>query len=296
VGKDLGDAEWNPGLAGISTLYHVPEGENPGTQAGLEPGDYALNGHHRRDLAFRSVPETELPSQYIDAGNDPRLDVIKDKDGNSLRNVRPEEARAFGALQNMAEQRGTAFDMAKFMRDTSLGPDDVARFGISLSEAKTSDASGLAKLSPFLWKQVVTQQMKESLGVVLGRELPDDPEAQNDVYKEIAGQKFSNQEVADLIRLRRTSDVLSEQSSLFGKDFLKTSTLPQQVKILDHVRDDLGKNSRLMESAARGKGALEAAGETTIDQPELRARAGEARQLGDLLPRFAYQAGSETNN
>ena len=82
---------------------------------------------------------------------------------------------------------------------------------------------------------------------------------------------------------------------MFGKDFLKKSTLPQQAKVLDHVRDDLTQNARLMGTAARGKSALETAGETTIDQPELQARADTARRLGDLLPRFAYQAGTETN-
>ena len=196
--------------------------------------------------------------------------------------VTPLEARAYGAVLNMQEQRGTAFDMAKFMRDTGLGSEALGRLGVSMTEAKTTDAAGLAHLSPFLWDEVRRGNLKQPLGVVIGRELADQPEIQNDLYKTIAGGKYTPAEVADLIRLSKGSEVVGEQSSLFGKDFLKNTTLPQQVKILANVRDDLNQNARLMSTAAKGKGALETAGETRIDESEVAARASMARRLGDL--------------
>lgn len=282
VGEKERIKQFKPGYAGVMTAYHTPE------------GDFIINGHHRLDAALKTGADSDaLRFQWIDAG-----------DGSDLRakgiqpietNVSDAGARLYGAVLNIADQRGTAIDMAKVMREGNLTGQSLESLGLNMSEARTSDARGLANLSPFLWKQVVNENLKPSLGVVLGQELEGMPEAQNDLYKMVADKKYSASELRDLIRLSRTSDTFSEQESLFGKDFLKKSTLPQQVKILDSARDDLSKNARMMSSAAKGKASLETAGETKIDQPELLARAHQARQLEELLPKFAYQADSATN-
>lgn len=303
VTDEYKDAKWNPGLAGVSTVYHVPEGDNQGTRSGLEPGDYALNGHHRTEMAMRNGADTPIPSQYIDAGNDPKIEPIQDRDGRPMRSMPPEQARAFGALQNMADQRGTAFDMAKFMRDTEMEPADVAKLGISMSQAKTADAAGLSKLSPLLWKKIQTGDLPQSRGVVIGRELPDDPAAQDEVYKQTSGKKYTNDQVADMIRLRKTSDVVADegdqgnQPNLFGKDFLKKSTLPQQAQILGDLRGDLDKETDLTGQTARAKERLEkGGGGTQIDQEALAARATVARNMATALRKFAYLPGTATNS
>ena len=200
----------------------------------------------------------------------------------------------------MKDQHGTALDMAKLLRDTGIKASDMEGLGISMSEAKTSDAAGMRELSPFLWKQLNTGQLPESWGVVLGREMPDDPAGQDEVYKQLAGKKYTTTQLADTIRLQRGSDVVSGgggQGSFGGEGFdIKKTTLPQQVKILGEVRDTLTDTAKGMTGAAKGKAMLEAAGETKIDAPEMQKRAREARQVADLMPRFVYQSGSETNN
>jgi hypothetical protein len=88
---------WSPDFAGVISVWRDPEtGE-----------DYVVNGHHRYELAGR-LGADGLKVQYLQA-----------KDAK--------EARALGALINIAEGRGTAVDAAKFMRDTGgprcRGPD-----------------------------------------------------------------------------------------------------------------------------------------------------------------------------
>ena len=183
VGKDLGDVKkWSTGASGVLTAYHTDE------------GDYVLNGHHRFAAAMDLAPDDEtLRFQWLNGTDKEMPGAIPYRDPatgqEKTTGVTPAEARAYGAVLNMQEQRGTAFDMAKFMRDTGVGPQALAQLGVSMTESKTQDAAGLAQLSPFLWDRVRTGELKQSLGTVIGRELAGQTEAQNDFYKMIAGRK-----------------------------------------------------------------------------------------------------------
>ena len=143
VGKDLGDVKkWSTGASGVLTAYHTDE------------GDFVLNGHHRFAAAMDLAPDNEvLRFQWLNGTDKDLPGAIPYRDAkhgpDESWGVTPLEARAYGAVLNMQEQRGTAFDMAKFMRDTGLGSEALGRLGVSMTEAKTTDAAGLAHLSPF---------------------------------------------------------------------------------------------------------------------------------------------------
>lgn len=294
---DLADVRvYDPRLAGISVLYHLPP-DKVGTYqiCGLEvPGDYALNAHHRVDLAIRAENHpAAIAVQYVDGGNDPTIEPARDGYGRPMRNVSPQDARAFGALMNMAEGHGTAHDMAKFMRDTGTSADRLPS-SISLSAEKVATAIGLAALSPYLWDECTRGNIAEPTAATIGRELRNDLEAQNSLYKAIDGRRLSADAIADLIRLAKGAENI-DQGSLFGDGFLETSTMADQVKILGHVRDQWNSEARLMGVAARGQSRLESAGDTRIDQPQVSQRAAAARQSVELLEKFAYGAGTATN-
>jgi nucleotide-binding universal stress UspA family protein len=282
VGKDLGDInEYKTGLSDVLTAYHAPD------------GNFIIDGHHRLDAALRLADDNDvIRYQWLDSGNS--------IPGAIEHNVTDAAARAFGALKNMANQRGTAYDMAKFMRESDMGAADLAKMGISLTEAKTSDALAMKNLSPFLWQQFRTGNLRDSLAVTLGRELPDDQIAQDDLYKLISGKEVKGemrpQQLTNLIRLSKGVETVPEEGgSLFGKDFFKKTTLPQQALILDQVQTELERDARRMSGTAKEQELLESAGQTKIDKPELEAKAREAKTVAELLPKFAYNADTDTN-
>jgi hypothetical protein len=83
---------WNEDLAGVISVWRDPE----------DGKTYVVNGHHRFDLAEK----TGQPDVAV------RMIAADDA----------EQARAKGAIQNIAEGRGTAMDAAKFFRDGDATP------------------------------------------------------------------------------------------------------------------------------------------------------------------------------
>src|SRR5207253_2658504 len=97
-----GVTHWNPQLAGVMAVWHDP----------ADGKTYVVNGHHRLELAQRlGVPNVNV--QMVEARN-------------------ATEARGEGAYMNIAEGRGTATDVAKFLRDFQLGPEALAQRGVSV--------------------------------------------------------------------------------------------------------------------------------------------------------------------
>src|ERR1019366_4373380 len=92
----------NEDLAGVISVWRDP----------ADGKTYVVNGHHR----FQLAKETGQP--------DVAVRMIAADDAT--------EARAKGAIQNIAEGRGTAMDAAKFFRDSGHTPADLDRLGVSM--------------------------------------------------------------------------------------------------------------------------------------------------------------------
>lgn len=125
VTNQFSDVEYNPELAGTIHVWHDPQ----------EDKTYVVNGHHRHELAKRSGFNGHVQVQYLDAKN-------------AL------EARAKGAIINIAGGNGTAIDAAKFMRDTGATLDMLHRHGVSVKGAIARDANDLKDLSDGLFSKV----------------------------------------------------------------------------------------------------------------------------------------------
>src|SRR5213076_2829823 len=97
-----GVTRWNPQLAGVIAVWRDP----------ADGKVYVVNGHHRLELAQR-LGVHALNVQFVEAKN-------------------ATEARGEGAYMNIAEGRGTATDVAKFLRDMKVGPETLAQRGVTL--------------------------------------------------------------------------------------------------------------------------------------------------------------------
>ena len=107
---------FKPELAGVVTVWR-----DPATQELV-----VVNGHNRFYLA-----------QKFNAEN---INVLEIEAPDA------QTARTVGAIQNIAEGNGTAFDAAKLMRDTGLTAEDLRGKGVDLGGKIANDAIPISRL------------------------------------------------------------------------------------------------------------------------------------------------------
>jgi predicted ABC-type ATPase len=263
---------FNRQLGGIMMLMHDPE----------HPGDYlVVNGHQRLDLARRSGTEN-LIAQVL-------------PEGTSFK-----QARALGAEVNLAQERGTAVDAAKYMRDTGQTPAQLAERGIDPNSAMMRDAAALRNLADPLFRDVTTGRMRPARGVVIGSELPDNQPAQEAIAKtvqelESKGQEVSDRKLAELIRIAKGSENSTEkQTDLFGTHELTKNHAPEMADILSYTREHLGKDKRLFGGVARNKARLGEGGTQVDVNAATNISQGAAARIA-ALDATAYASSTETN-
>lgn len=153
-----GDCKFNAQLAGVISVWRDP----------ADGHDYVVDGHHRLELA-RRLGVSVLNVQYLHAPD-------------------ATTARAQGAFINMAQGRGTATDVALFLRETGTTPEDLAKRGISLPTGLTRDAVALARLAPDVFDQVATGNIPRSWGTAIGA-LLEDPVHQRETLRAARGSR-----------------------------------------------------------------------------------------------------------
>jgi diguanylate cyclase (GGDEF)-like protein len=268
VTKALEGVKYNPDLAGVVTVWRDP------ADGRLK----VINGHHRVDLARRSNVE-KMSVREIDAPD-------------------AATARARGALINMAEDKGTPVDVAKFIRDTGLTIDDIRAQGVNPKGQLAKKGLALSKLHPTLFQQVATGQFPMERGVVIG-ESGLEPEQQLALkqmldQREASGKRMSNETLAEMIRFVRdagTADI--SQDSLFGTEQLTHSLAPEKAELSAWVKDKLGKDRRLFNFIAKSERAsrIESAGVGNIETERAKGIATGAAQAEEVYNRLSTMKG-----
>lgn len=221
----LAGQKFNQDLAGVVSVWRDPEDEKL----------YVVNGHHRAQLA-KEAGQNELLVRNLDVAT-------------------ASEARAIGALQNIAEGRGTAIDAAKFFRDRGISPADLSKHGISLGEAKAAGGLALSKLDKSLFERVATGKMTEGRGVAIGQ-ATDDVAQQEAIVKlldkrEAKGKNITDAMVAELARFVASSGNRTiEQGGLFGANQQIHSLALEKAEISAHIKGQIAKERRVFGSVA----------------------------------------------
>jgi ParB-like chromosome segregation protein Spo0J/2'-5' RNA ligase len=225
---------FNPDLAGVISVWYDP----------ADRKTYVVNGHHRYELAKRTGQKT-VTVRHI---------VAKDA----------VTARAIGALQNIAEGRGTAIDAAKFFRDSGLTPEQLKEKGISLGEKTASDGLAMSKLDPAIFQKVVSGDLRQGTAIAIGEGTADHAQ-QAAILKQIdrmerKGQKVSDSRIREFIRLADQSEKRTEETtSLFGTEQVERSLLWEKSAVSEYVQDQLKKDKRLFGFVAKEGRATELA-------------------------------------
>ena len=178
VTKQLADVKrFNPMFGGQVMVWRDP----------ADGKTYVINGHHRLELAQRS-PHYEDEATGLDWKGQMQSFYIPAKTAA--------QARAMGALANMAAGHGTATDAAKFMRDTGLGVDSLKEQGISLKGRLAADAVALKDLSNRSFEDMTQGRLPESRAVAVAKHLKD-PEKQDALLRKLASREAAGRPVSD---------------------------------------------------------------------------------------------------
>jgi hypothetical protein len=267
VGNLLKGQRFNEDLAGVVNVWRDPaNGET-----------YVVNGHHRVVLA-RETGQPEMNVRYLNAP-----DAVT--------------ARTIGALQNIAEGRGTAVDAAKFFRDSGYAPEDLDKAGISMGEATARNGLSLSRLTPFIFDAVATGRISEGRGIAIG-EATADPAKQEAILKlvdkaEDRGKNVSNETVAELARMVESSGSRTEDvATLFGTETQTHSTALEKAEVSAFVKKQLANERRVFGSvSSEAKAGQLAIAGNKIKAAENRRIATEAGQLEEAYNTLSTRRG-----
>jgi hypothetical protein len=265
VGQELkGTSKWNPELGGTLLVWRDPANGK----------DYVINGHHRFELANRAG-QGSLNVRYIDAST-------------------AKEARANGALANIAEGRGTPIDAAKYLRDSEKSIDHLQQAGVSLSGRVAQDATTLLNLGEKPFQALTEGRLDEAKAIAVSKHLKDHS-LQDLLFNKLAkreddGKEWSNREIEQAAKkMASAGKVTQAKQDLFGAFDDEQSTFDQEVELESHVSRILSQEAGNFGAVAsdRRAAAVADAG-NVLNVEENKKRAEQARNMADL---FDQQSG-----
>lgn len=240
VGSLSGVKKWDADLAGIIQIWHDP----------ADGKTYVINGHNRTERA-RSLGVEKITAKFIRANT-------------------AEEARAIGALTNIAEGRGNALDAAKFFRDSGISRQDLEAKGIPMRERIATDGLAMSNLSESLFDRVVQGSIPEQRAIVIGQSIKDHKQQQELVdlieKEEKKGKKITNDTIKELTDLIITAPtVANDQGGLFGLlgfEPESRSLAIEKAQVQANIKRQLSREKKLFGIVGKSKAAqdLEKAG------------------------------------
>ena len=233
-----------------------------------------VNGHNRLDLARRSGRENILTWE-IDAPT-------------------AEQARAIGAMENIAEGQGTAWDAAKIMRDMGIDGEEMARRNIDVTKGVAEKGVALSRLPQEIFEQGATGKLSLDKAVALGSVKLDDV-----VVRDVAAQAAKRNWPADKILQAMQEAKFAQTAEATGggvlpgfEDMFKSSNFEQLLDIRTEAFKALREEMVALTSVAREgrRGILEAAG-NVVDVAGSQAARGQAAVAVEIFDRVTGYTG-----
>jgi hypothetical protein len=268
IGHSLsGIDKWNPNMEGVLDVYSDPV-----------TGEVAVvNGHNRRALAERlGVPS--LMTKEVDATTIPG-------------------ARAEGALANIAQGAGTAFDAAKFIRESKIeDPTQLSAAGIPTDRGFGKQGFALSRLPSNIFQDAVNNTHEIDLGrfVDLGASGLDEP-GMRSAYKYLVNkpkmQAGRFKEVIDLTKAQPTVVAMPQdgQTTILGAEYI--NTVENLTKLADTVRRGLGKEKRIFSHSAKHADLLGETGVASVNTATAGELVNDATHALALFDKFKYASG-----
>lgn len=254
VGSLSGVQRWDPNLAGVISVWQDPE----------DGKTYVVNGHNRLALAKRLGAE-EVTVRHLKAGS-------------------AQEARAIGAMQNIAEGAGSEIDAGKFFRDTGVKTiEEVKAKGLPLNSGKAEKGLALAQLPDEMFNDVVQGNLRMRRAAVIGASGLDH-DKQREVYKVLKARPSMTDETLEeyVQHLAVSSRQKQEEIDLFGTSEKSVDTGLARAELANGLKKSLGREARLLGAVSKSTQAvelLEQKGGNTINVEQSQQQADEASSV-----------------
>lgn len=264
---ELTGIPYNPALQGVLSVWKDPK----------DGKTYVVNGHNRLGLAEENGV-ADVPIVYINASDE-------------------STARFVGALQNIAEGRGTAIDAAKLFRERQLTPADLRAEGVSMRGKMAADGLALSQLPEGLWRAVYRGEIPVSRGVAFGGSGLNQGQ-QIALYQIIqkkgkAGERLTDPEITELAKfVSNAGETTRTENTLFGEEHIRQSNAIEKAKLTAWLKGELSRDQRIFKplaNEARAKAAAEVGNVLKTD--ENRQIAENAERIKELFDKHAYRSG-----
>ncbi len=265
VGSLSGVRKWDPNLAGVMSVWKDPADDKV----------YVVNGHNRLSLARRLGAE-EVTVRFLNAAN-------------------ATEARAIGAMQNIAEGAGTPMDAAKFFRDTGIKSQaDVEARGLPLGSGQAEKGLRLSKLPGDVFNAVVRGDLTVNRGAIIGGSGLDEAK-QREVFKMVSARKgIADQTLLEMVEHAAASEQRTQTTmSLFGETQEAKDNLITRAKLSAALKSKIAREKRLFTTVSKAKAAttLQQKGGNVINQEQSAKVAGEASEALEVFKRLKSSSG-----
>ena len=267
--------QWNTAMEGMVLVWEDPSNGRL----------YVVNGHNRlakaQQLGIPTVPVKRLLARTA------------------------EQARALGAMDNIASGGGTPWDAAKFFRDAGISDLDQAKAaGLPLNSGHAEQGLQLAQLPDNIFQAGLTGELKEERAFALGASGLS-PETMQSVWREYQGDAFfrTEENFQQLIDLARGAPTAAadrggrlKQNEIPGLETAAERDLTKTlIKLSKAVEGNLRADRRALTGASRNADTLEAKGNSQIDAQAAMQAGLDTEQLLWVFEALRYMGGNEIN-
>lgn len=256
-----GVTQWDPARSGRVLYWQDNDGRY-----------WVADGHQRSGLAKRL--EAQGAAIEVDGM------VIREADG-----VSADDARSYGALLNILNRSADPVDAAKVLRGLGFDTD----LGLPPNSALVRNANGLALLSDVAFGAVINGHLAPDMAAMIGRILPDDPDAHETMTNLLIRLDPANTGQAESIIRQALAAGMhrEEQIDLFGSGERVSSLFLERAKILEKGLARLRGAKLAYSVAAREADTLERAGSTIARDASAREAEINAQAI-EIIRRVAY--------
>jgi hypothetical protein len=268
VGSLAGIKKWDDNLAGVISVWQDP----------ADGKTYVVNGHNRLALA-RRMEVSAVTVRYLKAAN-------------------ANEARAIGAMQNIAQGQGSSVDAAKFFRDSGItSKAAVEAAGLPLASGKAEQGLGLARLPAGMFRAVIDGELSPIRGAIIGNSGLSQAK-QGEIGKLLRQrQNISDGTLAEYVDNLAVSQATQQGAlDIFGGQETVDNGLAR-AELANNLRRKLAREKSLFATVSKSRAAeaLQQKAGNKINQVESAGVAAEADQVLKVFKELKDKSGPVAN-
>jgi hypothetical protein len=218
--------------------------------------NWVVDGHHRVALAKKTGTETM------------ETWVIREQDGWN-----EAEARAIGALRNLADGKGTAVDAAKLFRDSDISMEQLRKEGVPTNNQIVQQGMDMKALSDHVFRLVIDERLPANMAAAIGKNIKNAASQKQAANLILEGEVDTLREAELLAATIDAAPVLTKQEqTLFGVETTEKTLYAERAKILANVERKLKTNKKVFGTLAKQTGLIEEKGNILAKQANIETK------------------------